>query len=60
MGALYILQGHGLLRETKTLVALPDPEWPNYSFRDLMELAFGNQRIADMDHTVVKQRQGRI
>ncbi len=50
----------GFYEKTKTLVALPDPEWPNYSFRDLMELAFGNQRIADMDHTVVKQRQGRI
>ena len=50
----------GFYEKVRPQAALPDPEWPDVQFRDLIELAFGNQRISSMDHIMVKQRLGRI
>jgi hypothetical protein len=31
----------------------PDPEWPNYSFQELLKLAFRDRRISSIDHPVL-------
>ena len=39
--------------------AIPDPEWPDRSFRDLLEIAFGKDRLIDReDHPVIRQLLG--
>ena len=39
---------------------LPEPEWPEISFRDLLAKAFGSRRIASMDHPVLKELRGEL
>ena len=40
--------------------ALPDPEWPELSFGELLKLAFGDQYITSLDHPVVKRLKGLV
>ena len=37
---------------------LPDPEWPDKSFNDLLELAFKERYIQDVDHPVIRALRG--
>lgn len=38
---------------------MPDPEWPKESFRDLLQIAFGNGKLIDsFDHPVIKRLMG--
>jgi hypothetical protein len=37
---------------------LPEPEWPEYSFREILEVAFKDRLIGDEDHPVVKRLRG--
>ena len=37
---------------------LPDPEWPDYSFRQILEVAFRDRLIESTDHPVVKRLRG--
>ncbi len=39
---------------------LPDPEWPEQSLRDLLEIAFKGRYIDTRDHAVVKRLRGEI
>ena len=44
-----------------TLVAtdnLPEPEWPDASFQELVSIAFKNRFITDVDHPVLRQLRG--
>jgi hypothetical protein len=42
-----------------TSSALQDPIWPNYTLRELLEIAFGDGRLIDReDHPVVRQLKG--
>jgi hypothetical protein len=39
--------------------ALPDPEWPELSFNELVRIAFKNGRVVDnFDHPVLKRLRG--
>jgi hypothetical protein len=40
--------------------AFPDPEWPPYSFRDLVEIAFKDLLIADPNHPMLRKLRGEI
>ena len=40
--------------------SIPDPEWPDKSLRDILEIAFGDRRIDSMDHPVLQQLRGEI
>jgi hypothetical protein len=40
--------------------AFPDPEWPPYSFRDLVEIAFKDLLITDRDHPLLRKLRGAI
>lgn len=38
---------------------IPEPEWPNITFRELLRIAFGGGRMIDsLDHPVVRQLSG--
>ena len=38
---------------------MPEPEWPTESFRDLLQIAFGNGKLIDsFDHPVIKRLMG--
>lgn len=38
---------------------IADPNWPDYTFKELLEVAFGNGRLIDrVDHPVLKQLLG--
>jgi len=40
--------------------AFPDPEWPQLSFQDLVEIAFKDLLIETFDHPVLRKRRGEI
>ena len=40
--------------------AIPEPEWPDLSFRDLLKLAFGQRYIDDYDHAILKALRGEV
>jgi hypothetical protein len=39
---------------------LPDPDWPEASFRDLLAVAFKNRRIDALDHPVLRKLRGEV
>jgi hypothetical protein len=39
---------------------LPDPEWPDMSFRDILSTAFGDRYIDSVDHVIVRRLRGAI
>jgi hypothetical protein len=39
-------------------VAIPDPEWPNLAFNEILRIAFRDRVIASLEHIVVKQLLG--
>ena len=39
---------------------LPEPEWPNLSFPEMIQIAFKNNYISDYDHVVIQRLQGKI
>jgi hypothetical protein len=39
-------------------VRLPEPEWPETSFEELMQIAFRGRIINSLDHPVIRQLLG--
>ena len=39
---------------------LPDPEWPEVIFDELLKIAFKDRYIESLDHPVIKRLQGKI
>ena len=39
---------------------LPDPEWPEISFQEILDIAFRGRQIDDINHSVLKQLRGEI
>jgi hypothetical protein len=39
---------------------LPDPEWPDLSFEEIMKIAFKDRYITGMDHPVIRRLNGEI
>ena len=38
---------------------IPDPEWPAYTFNELLRVAFGRERLVDRpDHPILKKLRG--
>jgi hypothetical protein len=38
--------------------SIPDPTWPEYSFHQLLEIAFRDRLIKSLDHPVIKRLRG--
>lgn len=39
---------------------LPAPEWPDYSFQEILNVAFRDFRIMDLEHPAIKRLHGKI
>jgi hypothetical protein len=39
---------------------LPDPVWPEHSFRGILEIAFRGRFIDSMDHPIIKRLHGKL
>jgi len=39
---------------------LPDPEWPDLSFQDILQIAFRNHIVDHADHPVVQRLRGAV
>jgi hypothetical protein len=37
---------------------IPDPEWPKYSFHELLQIGFRDRIISSLDHPVLKRLRG--
>lgn len=37
---------------------LPEPEWPEISFKEILKIAFGDYQINSLDHPVIKRLRG--
>lgn len=44
----------------KAVGELPEPEWPNLSFAEMVEIAFKDHYIVDSDHVVVQRLRGQV
>jgi hypothetical protein len=40
--------------------ALPEPEWPDLSFRELLKIAFKDRFIRTADHPVLRRLRGEV
>jgi hypothetical protein len=40
--------------------AIPDPEWPDLSFREILKIAFRDHYIDTLDHAVIKRLRGQM
>ncbi len=40
--------------------AIPDPEWPEMTFRDMLKIAFDDRYIDSMEHPILKQLRGEV
>ena len=40
--------------------AIPDPEWPEMTFRDMLKIAFEDRFIDSTDHPILKQLRGEV
>ena len=52
--------GLGAYEVFEATAALPDPEWPEVSFQQLLEIAFKDRFIQSMDHQVLKRLRGEM
>ena len=39
---------------------LPEPEWPDHTFAQLLEVAFRDRYIRDMEHPAIQRLLGRV
>jgi len=39
---------------------LPDPEWPDLLFPEILKIAFRNHLVDQLDHPLIKRLQGKI
>ncbi len=39
---------------------LPDPEWPDLSFHEILKIAFKGHYITDLDHPVIRRLRGEV
>lgn len=49
----------GRYRVQKAISELGEPQWPEFSFLDLINEAFGEYQITSLDHPIVKQLRGK-
>jgi hypothetical protein len=48
----------GAYEITEATAKMPDPEWPEYSFHDLLRIGFRDRVIGSLDHPVLKRLRG--
>jgi hypothetical protein len=53
-----VTRGDDAFRIIKAQRPYPEPKWPELSLEDMIEQAFGERMITDMDHPLVKELLG--
>lgn len=48
----------GAYEANLAMAPLPEPEWPNVSFQEIMKIAFKDRFIQTKDHPVLRQLRG--
>ena len=48
----------GAYEITEATAKMPDPEWPAYTFHDLLKIGFRDRIISSLDHPVLKRLRG--
>jgi hypothetical protein len=48
----------GAYEMTESTAAIPDPEWPDLPFQELLRIGFKKKLIDRLDHAVVKRLRG--
>ena len=54
---------HPGIRDQKVFEAtgqLPDPEWPDLPFKELLRIAFKDRFISDLNHPVLHRLRGEV
>jgi hypothetical protein len=42
----------------RAAATIPDPEWPKYTFKELLRIAFKDRLVTNLDHPLVKRLRG--
>lgn len=50
--------GNGHYSHYEPTVAVPDPQWPEISFQEIVRLAFRDRLIDSLDHPVIRELRG--
>ena len=53
-------QPAGMYRISVAGGEIPEPEWPDLSFQEILQLAFKDRIIADYNHPILKQLRGEL
>ena len=48
----------GAYEITEATAKMPDPEWPQYTFHELLRIGFRDRIISSLDHPVLKRLRG--
>jgi len=48
----------GAYKITVARGAIPDPEWPNLTFKELLTIAFRDRLVSSLDHPLVRRYLG--
>ena len=46
------------MQQYESSPGLPEPQWPEVTFQDLVKIAFKDHFIRDLDHPVVRRLRG--
>jgi hypothetical protein len=50
----------GAYETSNPMGALPEPEWPDISFQEILRIAFGDYQITSIDHSVLRRLRGEL
>jgi hypothetical protein len=50
----------GAYEITEATGAIPDPTWPEYTFQELLRIAFRDRLVNNPEHAVIKRLQGQV
>ena len=48
----------GAYEITEASATIPDPTWPDLSFKELLRIAFKDRVVTDLNHPLVKRLRG--
>jgi hypothetical protein len=48
----------GFYEHFEPAAEMPDPEWPNLTFKEILRIAFRDRFIDTLEHPIVRQLRG--
>lgn len=59
-GWVRVTAGSNSYEVYQTTATLPEPEWPDVAFRDLLRIAFKERFINDLNHPILRKLRGEV